>query len=81
MHHYPRTQCPQEPLEPAEAEEAEEAEVEAEEAEAEAEEAEEEVAPPHHPTQKAFEVSHLPSSMVTAPEVTPSYANSNATND
>ena len=52
------------------------------------EEAEEEVVaphqeevPPHHPTQEAFKVSHPPSSAATAPGATPSYANSNATND
>jgi len=51
------------------------------------EEAEEEEAlhqeevPPHHPTQEAFEASHPPSSVAIAPEVTHSYANSNATND
>ncbi len=75
-HHYPHIQCPQQPPEPAEVEEAEEVE---EVEEAEEEEVEE--APSHRPTQGAFEVSHLPSSMATAPEATPSYASSNATND
>jgi len=69
-HHYPHTQCPQELPEPAEAEEAEEVE-EVEEAEA----------PPHHPTREVFKVSHLPSSVATAPGAMPSYANSNATNN
>jgi len=80
MHRYPHTQCPQQPLEPAEAEEEEAEEEEVEEVEEE-EVPHREEALPQHPTWGAFKASHLPSSVATTPEVTRSYANSNATKD
>jgi len=67
-HHYPHIQCLPQPLGLAEAEEVEEVVEVVEELF-------------HHPTQEAFKVFHPPFSAATAPEVTPSYANSSATKD